>query len=55
MLDMFKRPTDPVEHNNLFAIPAAALIAGWAAGRFLGLDEVTSATYLVSRCVWLCV
>jgi hypothetical protein len=29
----------------------AVLLAGWAAGRYLGLDEVTSATYLVSRWV----
>jgi H+-translocating NAD(P) transhydrogenase len=48
MLDMFKRPTDPPEHNSLFAIPAAALIGGFVAGRIAGLDEVTSATYLVS-------
>lgn len=48
MLDMFKRPDDPIEHNSLYAIPGAALLAGWAAGRVLGLDEVTSATYLVS-------
>lgn len=26
----------------------AALLAGWAVGRFLGIDEVTSSTYLVS-------
>eukprot|EP00878_Enallax_costatus_P035781 GHUV01039998.1.p2 GENE.GHUV01039998.1~~GHUV01039998.1.p2 ORF type:complete len:101 (-),score=20.04 GHUV01039998.1:816-1118(-) len=31
------------------AYPAgAALLAGYAVGRFLGIDEVTSATYLVS-------
>jgi NAD(P) transhydrogenase len=48
MLDMFKRPTDPPEHNALFAIPAAALLGGFAAGKLAGLDEVTSATYLVS-------
>lgn len=48
MLDMFKRPDDPIEHNNLYAIPAAALLGGWAIGRYLGIDEVTSATYLVS-------
>eukprot|EP00775_Hariotina_reticulata_P007046 gene7046-7260_t len=48
MLDMFKRPDDPIEHNNLYAIPGAALLAGWAVGRYLGIDEVTSATYLVS-------
>jgi len=48
MLDMFKRPDDPIEHNNLYAIPGAALLAGYATGRYLGLDEVTSSTYLVS-------
>lgn len=50
MLDMFKRPEDPIEHNNLYAIPCGVLLAGWAAGRYMGLDEVTAATYLVSRC-----
>jgi NAD(P) transhydrogenase len=30
------------------ACTAAALLGGWAVGRYLGLDEVTSATYLVS-------
>lgn len=24
MLDMFKRPDDPIEHNNLYAIPGEA-------------------------------
>lgn len=36
MLDMFKRPGDPDEHNQLFAIPGAALLAGSAAGHLLG-------------------
>ncbi|GBF90340.1 hypothetical protein Rsub_02446 [Raphidocelis subcapitata] len=48
MLDMFKRPEDPIEHNSLYAIPGAMLLAGLAAGQYLGLEEVTSATYLVS-------
>lgn len=48
MLDMFKRPTDPIEHNTLYAIPAAALVGGFFAAHFAGLDEVTSATYLAS-------
>jgi NAD(P) transhydrogenase len=26
MLDMFKRPTDPPEHNYLFALPATAML-----------------------------
>jgi NAD(P) transhydrogenase len=30
------------------SLAGAALLAGWAAGRFMGIDEVTSATYLVS-------
>lgn len=36
MLDMFKRPTDPKEHNYLYAIPGVgsigALLAAHAAG-----------------------
>ena len=36
MLNMFKRPGDPTEHNYLYAIPAAVLLgvygAGYAAG-----------------------
>ena len=36
MLDMFKRPTDPPEHNGLFALPAAAMLAVYAAGHFTG-------------------
>lgn len=48
MLDMFKRPTDPVEHNYLYAIPAAALLAGWAIGHVSGASEITSASYLAS-------
>lgn len=48
MLDMFKRPTDPIEHNNLFAIPLGIVLAGYAAGKVAGFEEITSATYLVS-------
>lgn len=33
MLDMFKRPTDPEEHMYLYAIPGAALLGGYLAGR----------------------
>lgn len=36
MLDMFRRPGDPEEHNQLYAIPGAALLAGSAAGYALG-------------------
>lgn len=36
MLDMFKRPTDPPEYNQLYAIPGAAMLATYAAGHFTG-------------------
>ena len=36
MLDMFKRPTDPPEYNSLYAVPAGALLAAYAAGHFTG-------------------
>ena len=36
MLDMFKRPGDPEEHNYLYAIPGGALMAGAAVGHFAG-------------------
>merc|ERR1740128_1524041 len=29
MLDMFKRPTDPKEHNYLYGIPASAFLASY--------------------------
>lgn len=48
MLDMFKRPTDPIEHNNLYAIPLGVILAGYTAGKLGGFEEVTSATYLAS-------
>ncbi|KAG7499474.1 NAD(P) transhydrogenase, mitochondrial-like [Solea senegalensis] len=31
MLDMFKRPTDPPEHNYLYLLPGGAFIGGYAA------------------------
>ena len=36
MLNMFRRPTDPVEYNNLYALPGAVLVAGCAAGQLAG-------------------
>lgn len=48
MLDMFKRDTDPIEHNYLYAIPAAATIAAYGAGHFLGAPEMTNVAYLAS-------
>ena len=45
---MFKRPGDPEEHLQLYAIPAGALLAALAAGQALGVPEVTSMAYLAS-------
>ena len=36
MLDMFKRPTDPPEYLHLYAVPATALLATYAAGHVAG-------------------
>ena len=46
MLDMFRRPTDPPEHNYLYGIPGAAFIGGylWAASQ--GYPEVHQMAYL---------
>eukprot|EP00088_Acartia_fossae_P059293 TRINITY_DN701_c0_g1_i4.p1 TRINITY_DN701_c0_g1~~TRINITY_DN701_c0_g1_i4.p1 ORF type:complete len:1059 (+),score=355.56 TRINITY_DN701_c0_g1_i4:149-3325(+) len=48
MLDMFKRPTDPPEHNYLYGIPAAAFLAsyGWAVAQ--GYPEIHQMAYLTS-------
>merc|ERR1711899_717115 len=48
MLDMFKRPTDPPEHNYLYGIPAATFLAsyGWAVSQ--GYPEVHKMAYLTS-------
>jgi H+-translocating NAD(P) transhydrogenase len=48
MLDMFRRETDPKEHNYLYAIPGAVCIGSYAAGNVLGLTEMTQMAYLVS-------
>ena len=44
MLDMFKRPGDPEEHNYLYAIPGAALLAGAAAGHVAGQRTIPSSS-----------
>lgn len=31
MLDMFKRPTDPPEHNYLYLLPGGLFVGGYAA------------------------
>ncbi|KXZ41540.1 hypothetical protein GPECTOR_405g242 [Gonium pectorale] len=51
MLDMFKRPTDPIEYNQLYAAPAATLIGGFVLGSLLAGGDapgLTSASYLAS-------
>lgn len=49
MLDLFKRPDDPEEHNYLFALPALAMGVALVAARGSALlPMVTSGVYLVS-------
>ena len=48
MLDMFKRPTDPDEHNYLFALPALTSIGGLIASYLSGASAVYSMGYLAS-------
>lgn len=48
MLDMFKRPTDPPEFNSLYAIPAGAVLATYAAGHLAGYPEMESTAYLAA-------
>ncbi|EFJ50339.1 hypothetical protein VOLCADRAFT_58405, partial [Volvox carteri f. nagariensis] len=51
MLDMFKRPTDPIEYNQLYATPAATLVGGYVLGSLLAGGDapgITSAAYLAS-------
>lgn len=48
MLDMFKRPTDPPEHNYLYGIPTAAFLGGYAAAAAAGYPEIHQMTYLAS-------
>lgn len=45
---MFKRPDDPIEHNYLYGVPTAAMIALYSAGYAAGLPEVAAMTYLAS-------
>jgi NAD(P) transhydrogenase len=48
MLDMFKRPSDPEEHNYLFAIPALTSLGGLIASYVSGASAVYSMGYLAS-------
>jgi len=40
MLDVFKRPTDPPEHYNLYGIPIAAMVGGYGLTKGMGYGEV---------------
>ena len=48
MLDMFKRPNDPKEYNNLFAIPALTSIGGLIAAHLSGASAVYQMGYLAA-------
>ena len=48
MLDMFKRPSDPEEHNYLFAIPALTSMGGLMAAYLSGAPAVYQMGYLMS-------
>lgn len=48
MLDMFKRPTDPNEHNYLYAIPAMTTMGGILAAHLSGAAGIYSMGYLAS-------
>lgn len=48
MLDMFKRPTDPNEHNYLYGIPAVASAVGLIASHISGASGVYQMGYLLS-------
>jgi NAD(P) transhydrogenase len=48
MLDMFKRPSDPPEHNYLYGIPAAATVGGVLAAHYSGLGSVYQMGYLAA-------
>jgi H+-translocating NAD(P) transhydrogenase len=40
MLDMFKRPTDPKEHNYLYGIPGVAAIGALLAAHAAGVPNI---------------
>ncbi|KAB7497775.1 NAD(P) transhydrogenase, mitochondrial [Armadillidium nasatum] len=48
MLDMFKRPTDPPEHNYLYGIPGAAFLGGYFAAASAGYSEIHQMAYLAA-------
>ncbi|CAM9664634.1 unnamed protein product, partial [Chrysoparadoxa australica] len=50
MLDMFKRPSDPPEHYQLYSIPAATFIGGYALANGLEYPEMNSIASLAAGC-----
>ncbi|EFA83464.1 NADP+ transhydrogenase [Heterostelium album PN500] len=48
MLDMFKRPTDPLTYEYLYGIPAVGFLAAAAAVATPGNESLTQMAYLVS-------
>ncbi len=48
MLDMFKRPGDPEEHNDVYIYPTAALVVGSGLGIGLGASEMANMAYLAA-------
>ncbi|XP_058944433.1 NAD(P) transhydrogenase, mitochondrial-like [Pocillopora verrucosa] len=48
MLDMFRRPDDPPEYTYLYAIPGAAVLGGYAAGKMAGYPDIDQMAYLAS-------
>lgn len=48
MLDLFRRESDPEEHNHLYAIPAATMIAGYGLGSLAGYPYLEAVMGLAS-------
>ena len=46
MLDMFKRPGDPKEHNYLYAIPGLAFMGGYMSANYHGYSDILQMGYL---------
>jgi len=48
MLDMFRRPTDPPEHNMLWALPAGVASGGLLACHLAGIPNIYTMGFLAS-------
>ena len=48
MLDMFRRPEDPPEHQYLYAIPSAAFLAGYVTAHMQGCPDILQMGYLAA-------